>query len=233
MREVAPDILLFANLGAVQLNNGYTVSDYSKAVEMISADALVLHLNPLHEALQNDGNTNFSGLLHKIRQVCRMLPVPVLVKEVGYGISENIARMLAEAGVAGIDIGGAGGTAWNEIEKHRALTECQRNIASVFSSWGIPAADSIEMVRRGAPHSTLVAGGGIRTGLDAAKAIALGADAVSIGLPLLKAASISVEAVASYLREIIEVLRISMFCIGARTLSELKNSPFLVRKSGK
>lgn len=230
VRDIAPDILLFANLGAIQLNYGYGVDECRRAVEMIGADALILHLNPLQEALQHDGNTNFSGLLRKIEQVCRELPVPVIVKEVGWGISETVAGKLAGVGVAGIDVAGSGGTSWSEIEKHRAHTETGNNIAAAFTNWGIPTCESIARARHGARGLTLIASGGLRTGIDIAKVIALGADVGGIAVPLLKAASISAEAVIIALYKIIEVLRISMFCIGAANLKELKNSPFLERK---
>lgn len=230
VRDVAPDILLFANLGATQLNCGYSIAECRQAVEMIGADALILHLNPLQETLQHDGNTNFAGLLNKIEQVCQGLSVPIIVKEVGCGISESVAQKLAEAGVAAIDVAGAGGTSWSEVERYRAHTETGNNVAATFASWGIPTAESIEMVRRSAPGLTLIASGGIRTGLDVAKAIALGADATSIAAPMLKAADISAEAVEAALREVIEELRISMFCVGAASIEELKNSPFLVKR---
>jgi isopentenyl-diphosphate delta-isomerase len=228
---VAPDILLFANLGAVQLNYGYEVSECLRAIEIISADALVLHLNPLQEALQPEGNTNFAGLLDKIEVVCRELTIPVIVKEVGWGISEDVARKLAAAGVAGIDVAGAGGTSWGEVERYRAHDELVNNAAATFASWGIPTAESIGMARRGAPELTLIASGGIRTGLDVAKVIALSADAAGIAAPLLRAANVSTEALMVVLQEVIKVLRISMFCIGASNLKELKNSPFLEKKS--
>jgi len=227
IRDVAPDIFLFANLGAVQLNYGYGVAECQQAVDMIQADALMLHLNPLHEALQQDGNTNFAGLLSKIERVCHELPVPIIVKEVGYGISQSVAQKLAAAGVSGIDIAGAGGTSWGEVERHRAHGEVTDNTTAAFSHWGIPTAESILMVQQGAPGITLIASGGIRTGVDAAKAIALGADAVGIAAPLLKAADISAEAVTQAIKEIIEELRIAMFCIGAANLHQLKHSPHL------
>ncbi|MFQ5996194.1 MAG: type 2 isopentenyl-diphosphate Delta-isomerase [Dehalococcoidales bacterium] len=230
VRDIAPDILLFANLGAVQLNYGYGVRECRLAVEAIGADALILHLNAIQEALQPEGNTNFAGLLGKIKQVCAELPVPVIVKEVGCGISEDVARRLASIGVAGIDVAGAGGTSWTEIERYRARHEVTGNVAATFASWGIPTADSISMARRGAPQLPLIASGGIRTGLDVAKAIALGADAAGIAAPLLKAAGISAESVMGFLEEVIQGLRISMFCTGAVSLKELKNSPLLVRK---
>lgn len=231
VRDVAPDILLFANLGAVQLNNSYGVRECRHAVESIGADALILHLNPLQEALQPEGNTNFAGLLKKIKTVCHELSVPVIVKEVGWGISGEVARRLSEAGVAGIDVAGAGGTSWSEIEGRRRDDETA-SIASAFASWGIPTAESIEMVVRSAPGLTVIASGGIRTGLDVAKAIALGADAVGIAAPLLRPASVSTEAVVSALEEIIQVLKTAMFCIGVDEIKGLKKTPLLVRKNG-
>jgi len=230
IRDVAPGILLFANLGAVQLNYGYSFAECQRAVDMIHADALILHLNPLHEALQRDGNTNFSGLLSKIERVCHELRVPVIVKEVGYGISQSVAKRLAAAGVSGIDISGAGGTSWSEVERHRAHSPVTDNVAATFSCWGIPTAESILIARQDAPDITLIASGGIRTGIDAAKAIALGADAVGIAAPFLKAAAISAEAVTQAINEIIEGLRITMFCIGAANLHQLKHSPLLQTK---
>ena len=227
VRDIAPDILLFANLGAVQLNYGYGVSECRRAVEMIGADGLILHLNPLQEALQGDGDTNFAGLLHKIQQVCHELTVPVVIKEVSYGISVDVARKLVEVGVAAIDVAGAGGTTWSEVERRRTGTEGENNIASTFASWGIPTADSIQMARRDAPGLMLIASGGIRNGIDVAKAITLGADAAGMAMPLLKAANTSAEAVITALQEVIEELTICMFCIGASNLRELKGSPFL------
>jgi len=230
VRDVAPDVLLFANLGAVQLNYGYGVSECRRAVEMIDADGLILHLNPLHEALRHDGDTDFTQLLSKIETVCRELTVPVVAKEVGHGISEDVARRLAAAGVSGIDVAGAGGTAWSEVEKHRASTDRRMRVASTFAGWGIPTADSIRMVNAGAPGLTLIASGGIRTGLDVAKAIALGSDAAGIGAPLLRAANDSDDAVKDLLLQVIEELRISMFCIGVPRTKDLKDSPFLLRR---
>jgi len=227
VREVAPDILLFANLGAVQLNYGYGVEECRRAVEMIEADALILHLNPLQECLQEGGNTDFSGLLAQIEKVCHHLAVPVMVKEVGWGISKEVARRLVQAGVAGIDVAGAGGTSWSEVERYRTSNEAMKNVAATFAQWGIPTADSIRMARKGAPEVALIASGGIRTGVDVAKGIALGADAAALATPLLKAGNASWEAVMEKLDEIIGELRITMFCIGARNTRELKETPHL------
>lgn len=229
VRSVAPDILLFANLGAVQLNYGYGVDDCRRAVDTIGADALILHLDPLQEAVQYQGNTNFAGLLDKIERVCHELPAPVIIKEVGCGISEDVAHMLASAGVAAIDVGGAGGTSWTEVERYRA-PGLSGKIAAAFSSWGIPTAQSIEMVKRGAPRLPVIASGGIRTGVDVAKAIALGSAAAGIATPLLRAANLSAEATISSLQQIIEGLKVSMFCIGAANIDAVKGSPFLKKK---
>lgn len=230
VRDIAPDILLFANLGAVQLNYGFGVKECLALVQAIGADALILHLNPLQEALQLDGNTNFKGLLEKIRQVCRELPVPVVVKEVGWGISESTAAALVEAGAAAIDVAGSGGTCWSEVERMRARTEKGNHAASEFSSWGIPTADSIIMTRKAAPNLPVIASGGIRSGLDIAKAIALGADAAGIAMPLLKAANNSSSEPQEILSEIIEVLKTAMFCIGADGIAKLKNSEYLKKR---
>ena len=227
VRHMAPDILLFANLGAVQLNYGYGTEHCRRAVEMIEADALVLHLNPLQEALQPGGNTDFSGLLSKIERVCGELNVPVLIKEVGWGISESVARRLARAGVAGIEVAGAGGTVWSEVERLRVGNKISQNLTDAFASWGIPTAESIKMVQRGAPGLPLIASGGIRHGLDIAKAIALGADAVGLAAPLLKVANLSSEAVIEALEELAEGLRLAMFCSGAPDVNVLKCSPYL------
>jgi len=227
VRDIAPDILLFANIGAVQLNYGFTVKECLQIVRVIDADALILHLNPLQEAIQPEGNTNFKRLLDKIKTVCRELPVPVIVKEVGTGISGEVAAKLAGAGVAGIDVAGAGGTCWNEIERKRTTDTLSNRAAAAFATWGIPTADSLIISRRAAPDLYIIASGGIRTGMDVAKAIALGADAAGIALPLLKAAVKSANAVVESLEEISAVLKIAMFCVGASCIDELKGSPSL------
>ena len=230
VRDIAPDILLFANLGAVQLNNGFGVEECFNLVRSIGADALILHLNPLQEALQPEGNTNFAGLADKIRSVCNQLPVPVIVKEVGAGISEEAAKELAAAGVSGLDVAGAGGTSWSEIERLRTTGKIANRVASAFASWGIGTSDSVIMARKGAPGLPVIASGGIRTGTDVAKAIALGADACGVAGPLLKAANESFSAVEDYLLELTQELKIAMFCIGASDIDELKYSRFLRKR---
>ena len=190
VRDVAPDILLFANLGAVQLNYGYGPDHCRRAVEMAEANALVLHLNPLQEALQVGGNTNWAGLLRGIASVCAVLEVPVIVKEVGWGISADVARQLVDAGVAAIDVGGAGGPRGARSSAiARPRTGCAVRLRC-FRRLG-PTADSLVMVRTVAPNVPLVASGGLRSGVEAATAIALGADLVGFAAPLLRAAAAS------------------------------------------
>jgi len=232
VRDVAPDILLLANLGAIQLNYGYTVEHCRRAVEMIEADALILHLNPLQEALQSDGNWNWVGLLQKIEQVCRELPVPVVVKEVGWGISGDLARRLVDAGVAAIDVAGAGGTSWSQVEMHRARTRKRRRLAAAFADWGIPTAEALVAVRRSVPEVPVIASGGIRTGIDVAKCLALGADAVGMASPFLKAAIVSTEAVVEEIEMLTAELRVAMFCAGAGSIDALRQPGRLIRVDG-
>jgi isopentenyl-diphosphate delta-isomerase len=231
VRPVAPDILLFANLGAVQLNYGYTVDHCRRAVELVEADALILHFNALQEALQPEGNTDFSGLLNEVEAVCKKLEVPVTAKEVGWGFSEDVAHRLADVGISAIDVAGAGGTSWSQVEMHRADSAVRRRVAATFRDWGIPTVESIQMVRRGAPDLPIIASGGLRNGLDIAKAIALGAQLGGMAGPFLKAAVVSVEAVLEVIQVTASELGTTMFCIGARSLNELRDTPHLIKTS--
>ena len=225
VRDVAPDVLLLANLGAVQLNYGFGPDECRRAVDMIGADALVLHLNAMQEALQPEGNRDFSGLLHRIANVCGALDVPVIVKEVGFGISADVARRLADHGVAAIDASGAGGTSWSAVEHHRAASILYRRLSSTFVAWGIPTATSVQMVRSGAPDLPVIASGGLRTGLDAAKVIALGADLAGFAGPMLKAAATGEDEAFQLLTMLREELRLAMFGSGAGTIAQLKHTP--------
>ncbi|NLG96403.1 MAG: type 2 isopentenyl-diphosphate Delta-isomerase [Chloroflexi bacterium] len=224
VRQYAPDILLFANLGAVQLNYGYTADHCRQAVEMIEADALILHLNALQEALQPEGNTRFAGLVDRIAGVCRALSVPVIVKEVGWGISEEAARRLSEAGVAAIDVAGAGGTSWSQVEMFRQKDASQARVAAAFRGWGIPTAESIQMVRRAAPQMIIFASGGLRSGVDIAKSIALGARLGGMAGPFLKAAARSLDETIQTIAEVRRELQICMFASGARNLDQLQQT---------
>ena len=227
VRHLAPDVFLLANLGAAQLNTGFGPAHCQRAVEMVEADALVLHLNPLQEALQHDGNTDWRGLLTRIEAVCRALDVPVVVKEVGWGISAAVARRLVEAGVAAIDVAGAGGTSWSRVEMHRAPTERRRRLCAQFADWGLPTAEAVIQVRAALPHIPLIASGGLRDGLDLAKALALGADLGGLAGPFLKAADRSAHAVADLAAEIGDALRITLFCLGIPNIGALQGNPAL------
>lgn len=227
VRSYAPDILLFANLGAVQLNYGYDIEQCQRAVDMVEANALCLHLNPLQEAVQPDGQTRFKGLLKKIEEVCKKLPVPVIVKEVGWGISEQIAISLAEAGVYAIDVAGAGGTSWSQVEMYRANNERQRKLASAFFDWGIPTSHSIMNVRKAAHQMKIIASGGLRTGIDIAKCIALGASLGGMANPFLKPAVVSAEATIQTIMQMMQEIRVCMFASGVANIQQLHNTPLI------
>jgi isopentenyl-diphosphate Delta-isomerase len=221
VRRVAPDILLFANLGAVQLNYGYGIDQCRRAVEMIQADALILHLNPLQEAVQDAGDTNFAGLAKKIEEVCKQIEVPVIAKEVGWGISEQTAKLLSDCGVSAIDVAGAGGTSWSQVEMHRAPDEFTRQLAATFVGWGIPTAASILNVRKVTPETTVFASGGIKDGLDIAKCIALGATLGGMAGQFLKAAAVSTEKAVEMMKLTKRQIEVTMFTAGVGTLEGL------------
>jgi isopentenyl-diphosphate Delta-isomerase len=229
VRELAPDVPLMANLGVAQLRRPGAVARCRRAVAMLSADALVLHANPLQEALQPEGTPQFAGLLERIGEVAAALDVPVVVKEVGWGISEATARALAEAGVAGVDAAGAGGTSWSEVERHRIADPAMAAAAASFREWGIPTADAVVGCRRAFPDGLVIASGGLRSGVDAAKCLALGADAAAFAAPLLRAAVAGEEVLADELRRLAAELRIVMFCVGAATVPDLRATPHLIR----
>lgn len=224
VRSHAPDILLLANLGAVQLNYSYGVEQCMRVVDSLEADALILHLNPLQECIQPNGDTNFRGLIDKINVLCSKLPVPIIVKEVGNGISAAMAQRLIEAGVRAIDVAGAGGTSWAKVESERASNQHQRLLGLTFADWGLPTADCITSIRAIAPEIPLIASGGLRNGLEVAKAIALGADLAGLAWPFLQAAAESPEAVDALVQLLIAEITTVLFCTGNATLSQLKHS---------
>jgi isopentenyl-diphosphate delta-isomerase len=227
VRKYAPDALLFANLGAVQLNYSYTLQHCKQVVDMIEADALILHLNALQEALQENGDTKFNGLLSKIEKICKNLQVPVIVKEVGWGISELAAKQLSNAGVAAIDVAGAGGTSWSQVEMYRLKDEYQVRTAAAFQDWGISTAESIIQTKRGAPEMVIFASGGLKTGVDIAKTIALGANLGGMAGPFLKAAHKSLSDVIRMIKEIEREVQLTMFVSGAKDITQLKNIKLL------
>lgn len=224
VRDLAPDILLLGNLGAVQLNYGYGLEQCRRALAMIGADGLILHLNVLQEAVQPEGNRNFKGLTGKIAAMCRELGVPVVAKEVGNGISVDVATRLQRAGVKAIDIAGKGGTSWSAVETQRAARLGQR-VDTAFADWGIPTEEAIISVRKALPDIQLIASGGIRSGVDMAKSIALGADLAGLGQPLLAAALESADKVVELLAGVIHELKVSMLCVGSKDLKELRQAP--------
>ena len=229
VRSFAPDVVLFANLGAVQLNYGFGVDECRRAIEMIGADALYLHLNAIQEAVQPEGNTRFSGLLEKIEFVCRHLEVPVFIKEVGWGISGEDAVRLAGTGIAGIDVAGAGGTSWSQVEMHRIEDPYRAHIAAAFHGWGIPTAHSIRMVREAVPDLMVFASGGLKDGVDAAKCIALGASLCGFASPLLKTAAVSTEATVRMINALQQEIRISLFGCGKTSLDAFQGNPDVIQ----
>lgn len=222
-RKVAPDILLFANLGAVQLNYGYSIDHCHRAVDMLQADALILHLNPLQEAVQAGGDTNFAGLSKKIENICKKLEVPIIVKEVGWGISIKTAKLLADCGVSAIDVAGAGGTSWSQVEMYRAPDEITRQLAATFVGWGIPTADSILNVKNTSSEMTIFASGGLKDGLDIAKCIALGATLGGMAVQFLKTAVISAEKAVELMRLTKKQIEVAMFAAGVGDLHSMRS----------
>lgn len=223
VRDFAPHVLLFANLGAVQLNYGYDVTECQKVVDMIEADALFLHLNPIQEVFQSSGNTNFSGLLKKIEKVCKKIDVPVFVKEVGYGISASVAKKLYETGVKGVDIAGRGNYSWAEVETQRSNDVVLKIAAQNFCNWGNPTPESIRSIAEEVPSDfKIIASGGVLNGIDVAKSIALGASLCAAATPFLLKVAVSRSECENYMESMILELKTAMFGTGSKTISELK-----------
>ncbi len=224
IRKQAPTVPLIANLGAVQLNYGYGVEEAQRIVDLTEADSLVLHLNSLQEAVQDEGDLNFNELLPKIEKICERLDVPVGAKEVGFGIDGTVAKRLYDAGISYIDVAGAGGTSWSQVEKLRSQDSLKKAAAEAFNNWGIPTKDCIVSVKSKLPNIPLVASGGMKTGVDAAKAITIGADVIGFARQLLQTATESVESVMQTMEQIELELKMVMFGIGVTSLNELKNT---------
>ena len=222
VKKSAPDIFLIGNIGAAQLSTGDAAGLCRRAVDMVGADALAIHLNVMQECIQVEGDQNFRGLLDSIADVCAALPVPVMIKEVGCGIDLRTALLLQQAGVAAIDTGGRGGTSWTRIEGLRSSSAGTAGLGETFRDWGIPTAYNLIALRRELPGMPLVATGGLRDGQMVAKARALGADMAGIGLPLLRAALSSEEDVHTLLSNLIRGLKITMIGTGSRQLRDLE-----------
>lgn len=224
LKDRFPDLFLIGNIGMTLLREPNALEQAKRAVDMIQADALAVHGNVVQECVQPEGDRAFDGILKNLGQLCQHLKVPVIVKEVGSGIAPNLARRLIELGVSAIDIGGSGGTSWPYIEGLRHHSKYGREIGECFRSWGIPTAINLAAIRRklGAKPFPITATGGIRSGLMVAGAVALGADMVGVGLPLLRAAvSDDEEAVHQLLQRYIHELRITMLATGSKSLAQL------------
>ncbi len=230
VREKAPTAFILANIGGPQLVGKYGIKEAKKAVEIVQANALAIHLNALQEAVQPEGDTNYSGLLRKIGEVAEELDVPVIVKETGAGISAEDAKMLETAGVAGIDVAGVGGTSWAAVEYYRAKARqdgFSQRLGETFWDWGIPTAVSIvEAVQ--SVNIPVIASGGIRNGIDATKALALGASLASATYPFLQPATKSSEEVKKALQLFVGEVRNAMFLVGADSLKKLQKVPVVL-----
>jgi len=230
VREKAPTSFILANIGGPQLVSKYGIKEAKRAVEMVQANALAIHLNALQEAIQPEGDTNYSGLLFKIRELTEELDVPVIVKETGAGMASEDLKMLQDVDVAGIDVAGAGGTSWAAVEYYRAKTRHDRlsqRLGETFWDWGIPTAISlVETVR--SVNLPVIASGGIRTGIDLTKSLALGASLSSATYPFLQPATNGSEDVKRALSDLVEEMRNAMFLVGASSIQKLQNVPIVV-----
>jgi isopentenyl-diphosphate Delta-isomerase len=227
VRRAAPDIPVVGNIGASEIAGLRDFSEIERMVDLVRADAMAVHLNPLQELLQPEGNRDFRGVLDAIGRLSGALSVPLIVKEVGCGISADTARKLAAAGVTWIDVAGAGGTSWTGIESHRGA---RRHLAGAFWDWGIPTAVSIGMVRR-VEGVRVIASGGIRNGLDAAKAVALGADLCGAAMPVLRSLDAGPRGFVRLISEWREQFRAVLFLTGSRTCLDLRR-PGILRGGG-
>jgi len=225
LRRIAPSVPILGNIGIAQFNLGFGIDEARRAVEMIDADALYIHLNPLQEAIQPEGDRDWSGLFEKIVTIDDALHVPIAIKEVGFGISASLARRFTEAGISIIDVAGAGGTNWAMVEAARMDDSVHARFKTTFASWGIPTANAVIAARSACPDATVVASGGIKSGLDVAKAIRIGADLAGQAATLLPSANESPEALLAHLSALIEELRIICFCTGSKDLETLKSAP--------
>ncbi len=228
VREAAPDAFLYGNVGAAQLLE-YDVDDVERAVEMIEADAMAIHLNFLQEAVQPEGDVDARGCLDEIERVASDLSVPVIVKETGNGISRETAERLTDAGVDAIDVAGKGGTTWSGIESYRAAAvgaTRQEKVGKRFRAWGVPTA--VSTLEAASVHDCVIASGGVRSGLDVAKAIALGARAGGLAKPFLAPAGQGTEAVVELIEDLLLELTTAMFVTGSASIADLRECEYVV-----
>jgi isopentenyl-diphosphate delta-isomerase len=223
VRNYAPSLpLLFGNVGAVQFNYGVSVDQIKELISRVGCDAFNFHLNPLQEAIQPEGDRDFSNLIPKLKDAIPQLGVPVFLKEVGSGISQRTARKIKSIPFSGIETAGVGGTSWSKIEALRAQNPIGHSTGVLFAQWGIPTAESVLNCRAEFPDRIVIASGGIRNGIEIATAIALGADAAATALPVLKAAEISVDHAIAAIERIITELRTAMFVAGVSSVKDLR-----------
>ncbi len=225
LRLKAPDTPILANIGAAQLTRGFGLDEARRVIDMVAADALVVHLNPLQEACQPEGDRDWWGVGAALEALVRALDAPVVVKETGAGLSAATARRLADMGVAAIDVAGAGGSNWGSVEGERAEAAPDKAHAAAFADWGIPTARAIAEARAACPRTLIIGSGGIRDGVDAARAIRLGADLVGQAAGVLAAATESTEAVVAHFQTVIRQLRTVCFCTGSANLTALAKAP--------
>lgn len=230
LRDRAPDTPILANIGAAQLTRGFGVEQARRALDMIGADALVVHLNPLQEACQPEGDRDWWGVGAALQALIRDLDAPVIVKETGAGISAVTAQRLIAMGAAGVDVAGAGGANWGLIEGERAADPADKAHAAAFAAWGIPTARAIAEARNALPEALIIGSGGVRDGVDVAKAVRLGADVVGMASGVIQAATESTEAVVAHFQTVIRQLRTVCFCTNAAGLPALKRVPLLSAK---
>ena len=226
IRRWAPTAALYANFGAVQLAQGYGVDQARRVIDMIEADALILHFNPLQEAIQPGGDTDWRGVLAAVEALAAAIETPIIAKEVGFGLSASVAWDLAAAGVAAIDVAGAGGSNWAKVEGARAGSDRVARVASAFGDWGIPTVEALRACRARLPETPMIASGGVRHGVDAAKAIALGADLAGQAAGVLQAAVDGPEEAAEAIMVVVEQLRVACFCCGVTRLTALRGLVF-------
>jgi isopentenyl-diphosphate Delta-isomerase len=229
-RSNAPNAFLVANIGGAQLSKGLKIKEIKNMIQMIEANALVVHLNPLQELIQPEGEPKYRGVLSKIKEICSNFEIPIIVKEVGAGISMDVAKRLQTAGVSAINVAGSGGTSWAGVEKLRAETAHDSNkinLGELFWDWGIPTAVSLMEVRKSV-NIPVIASGGIRNGLEIAKCIALGADMCGMAFPFLRHASKSLESLYEFTNRILTELRSAMFLVGSKKINQLGKTRFIV-----
>ncbi|MFZ4825878.1 MAG: type 2 isopentenyl-diphosphate Delta-isomerase [Phototrophicaceae bacterium] len=229
LRQYAPDILLFANVGVIQLNYGFKAEHFQRAVDMAEADALILHFNVLQEAVQPEGDVNWYELLPKIEKLCHDLNVPIIAKEVGWGFDSKTLGLLAGVGITAVDVAGAGGTSWSEVEYHRAPNAFHAKVAAAFADWGYPTAEAIQIAKTVAPNLPIIASGGLKNGVDIAKTIALGAEIGGMAATFLRSAIESAEAVSEIIAITKKQLQVAMLCSGNKTIHDLKGCQLIQR----